>query len=292
VDTNGFHELKQNQFFVLNVKALLGIKRGKLRRGNKFSMPKLKLRKNKRETITKKIRFEVFKRDGFRCVYCGGEPPKVILEVDHIDPVSKGGSNDINNYVTACFDCNRGKSNIKLNKIPSKVSENLEVLKEKEEQLAEYRKFINKINRRVKKDINDISKIYLTQYVKWGFSDNFKKTSLKKFLSLLPKHEVEESLHIAISRFPTDEDNVIKYFCGVCWNKIKEEDPLNKIKKLWEDLSSKYNRGVGYSKIEDINRIKNININTLEEHMCKSLEKRSGSYWKQFILFLEESKII
>lgn len=41
-------------------------------------------------SISKKIRFEVFKRDHFRCCYCGSAPPSVILEVDHIDPKSKG----------------------------------------------------------------------------------------------------------------------------------------------------------------------------------------------------------
>ena len=63
-------------------------------------------------SITKKLRFEVFKRDGFKCAYCGKNPPQVTLEVDHIDPKSKGGKDDINNLVSACFDCNRGKKAI------------------------------------------------------------------------------------------------------------------------------------------------------------------------------------
>ena len=48
-------------------------------------------------SISKKIRFEVFKRDGFTCQYCGNTPPNVILEVDHIEPKSKNGKDDINN---------------------------------------------------------------------------------------------------------------------------------------------------------------------------------------------------
>lgn len=64
--------------------------------------------------LSKKIRFEVFKRDGFKCSYYGKSPPAVVLEVDHIDPKSKGGSDDINNLLSACFDCNRGKKNIPL----------------------------------------------------------------------------------------------------------------------------------------------------------------------------------
>lgn len=174
--------------------------------------------------ITKKIRFEVFKRDGFACAYCGKNPPSVTLEIDHIHPKSRKGNDDINNLITACFDCNRGKKNILLDKIPGKIQDNLDVLKEQEEQLKSYRRFISKIERRIKRDINDIDNIYISQYQKWSFSDSFRNISLKYFLKKLPKHEVEEALHIAIARFPKDENTVIKYFCGICWRKIKEQD--------------------------------------------------------------------
>lgn len=65
---------------------------------------------SKRQALSKKTRFEVFKRDSFTCQYCGRKAPAVILEVDHIHPVSKGGANDLLNYVTSCVDCNQGKS--------------------------------------------------------------------------------------------------------------------------------------------------------------------------------------
>lgn len=62
-----------------------------------------------REKLTKKQRFTILKRDNFTCRYCGRKTPKVILEIDHIVPVSKGGNNDLNNLITSCRDCNRGK---------------------------------------------------------------------------------------------------------------------------------------------------------------------------------------
>lgn len=42
--------------------------------------------------ISKKLRFEVFKRDCFTCQYCGEKAPNVKLEVDHIKPVSNYGN--------------------------------------------------------------------------------------------------------------------------------------------------------------------------------------------------------
>lgn len=175
--------------------------------------------------ITKKIRFEVFKRDGFKCGYCGKNPPEVTLEVDHIDPRANGGDDDMNNLITACFACNRGKKHIPLEKIPPKLQENLEVLREQEDQIKEYRKFIKKVEGRKNKDIEKIEHIFTKSFPGYGFSETFRAVSVKKFLNLLPLYEVEDAMQRAISKFPRnfsgDRDNATKYFCGICWNKIK-----------------------------------------------------------------------
>ena len=62
-----------------------------------------------RKQLSKKERFEVLARCGFSCVYCGRRPPEVVLHVDHGLPVAAGGTNDGENLVAACFDCNTGK---------------------------------------------------------------------------------------------------------------------------------------------------------------------------------------
>jgi len=59
--------------------------------------------------IPASIRVSVFHRDACKCVFCGRSAKKVQLEVDHIVPFSKGGSNDLSNLQTLCIDCNRGK---------------------------------------------------------------------------------------------------------------------------------------------------------------------------------------
>jgi len=63
-----------------------------------------------REPISKRLRFEVFKRDRFTCQYCGRKPPDVVLHCDHLTPVSANGSTDSFNLITSCEDCNLGKS--------------------------------------------------------------------------------------------------------------------------------------------------------------------------------------
>ena len=90
-----------------------------------------------RKSISKGIRFEVFKRDSFKCQYCGATSPDVLLHIDHIKPVSKGGTNDIVNLVTSCEACNLGKSDKLLseNAAVNKSRSQLEALQERREQL-------------------------------------------------------------------------------------------------------------------------------------------------------------
>jgi len=92
---------------------------------------------NKRQGIPKSVRFEVFKRDQFKCQYCGRSAPEVLLQVDHINPVANGGTNDILNLISACFDCNSGKSDKLLSDDTaiSKQKQQLEQLQERREQL-------------------------------------------------------------------------------------------------------------------------------------------------------------
>lgn len=65
-----------------------------------------------RETRKLASRFAILQRDQFRCRLCGlaaSDGEHVRLEVDHIIPRSKGGSNDAANKWVLCFACNRGK---------------------------------------------------------------------------------------------------------------------------------------------------------------------------------------
>lgn len=65
--------------------------------------------KNVRQ-ISKGKRFDVFQRDQHTCQYCGRRPPEIELVVDHLLPVAEGGTDDFENLVASCADCNSGKS--------------------------------------------------------------------------------------------------------------------------------------------------------------------------------------
>lgn len=74
----------------------------------KQSKQRIKVRK-----ISDKLRYQVLKRDHFRCCACGASPAKdtsIELHIDHIVPWSKGGETTLENLQTLCSKCNLGKS--------------------------------------------------------------------------------------------------------------------------------------------------------------------------------------
>ena len=123
-------------------------------------MNKVTKQDNKRKNIPNKLRFEVFKRDSFTCQYCGQSAPNVVLEVDHLLPVSKGGDNDILNLITSCWTCNNGKSNILLtdNTMLEKQKAQLDELNEKRlqlEMMIEWRESLNNLDDDIAQKIAD-----------------------------------------------------------------------------------------------------------------------------------------
>lgn len=175
---------------------------------------------DKRKSISKRVRFEVFKRDNFTCQYCSAKPPNVPLEIDHIIPVSKGGKNNVDNLLTACFDCNRGKSNIELDNVPKTLTDKTEVIKLAQYQYKQYCRVLKKQEKIINDDIQTIQLIFELYHNEWSFTDKF-KLSVKKFIESLGIHEVKDSMEKACLKNNLDSDDTLRYFCGICWNKIK-----------------------------------------------------------------------
>lgn len=60
--------------------------------------------------VSKRLRYEILRRDNHTCRYCGSAAPEVKLTVDHVVPTALGGADEPTNLVAACADCNSGKS--------------------------------------------------------------------------------------------------------------------------------------------------------------------------------------
>lgn len=69
--------------------------------------------KRERSKMSASLRFDVLKRDQYRCRICGRssrQDPELVLHVDHIVPVARGGLTELTNLQTLCQACNLGKS--------------------------------------------------------------------------------------------------------------------------------------------------------------------------------------
>ena len=67
-------------------------------------------KQEERAKMSDSLRYDILKRDGFRCVICGASAQDgAKLHVDHIVPVSKGGKTIKSNLRTLCSTCNLGK---------------------------------------------------------------------------------------------------------------------------------------------------------------------------------------
>ena len=140
---------------------------------------------SERKSLSNKTRFEIFKRDNFTCQYCGKSAPEVVLNVDHIEPVSKGGSNDISNLITSCFECNNGKGNKKLSDKSELEKQHNELIllnerKKQLEQMMEWKKeLINLDNHKVD---------MLTEYIEETLSTRITEVGKKKLKRWLMKY--------------------------------------------------------------------------------------------------------
>ena len=182
----------------------------------------------KRKSISKRTRFEVFKRDGFVCQYCGRTPPVVILEVDHIIPVDNMGTNDEGNLLTACFDCNRGKAASPLQQVPQAIAEQIQDRRDRAAQVKEYNAFLLELREQEDDAIKRLGLSWFnhlyTEKDCYVFGQD-RIASIRRFLKNLPEAAILDAIDIAFSRVPLSrhDERTWKYFCGICWNKIKNK---------------------------------------------------------------------
>lgn len=174
-------------------------------------------------SISKKVRFDVFKRDAFTCQYCGAHPPSVVLEVDHIHPVAEGGDDAPENLITACFNCNRGKGAALLTVATPDLAQRSAELAEREAQLAGYSALMQIARERREDEAWQVAEI-----LKPGASEGYSTRnldSIKRFIDRLGVAEVIRAADIARSKPRMVDAARFKYFCGVCWRFIRGDEP-------------------------------------------------------------------
>lgn len=179
----------------------------------------------KRKSISTRTRFEVFKRDAFVCQYCGAHPPSVILHVDHILPVSDGGGNDRGNLITSCQTCNAGKSNVPLSAIPKPMAESAAEIAEREAQILGYAEIMREARERKLRHAWVVAEPFAAHFDPKGMAIRTDWLgSISRFVERLGVYDALSAMDIALSRHGDDKSGCFRYFCGICWMKIRQED--------------------------------------------------------------------
>lgn len=175
-------------------------------------------------TISKRLRFEIFRRDNHACRYCGGAAPDVQLTVDHVVPVALGGTDEPSNLVTACRDCNSGKSSMPADtKIVEDVASDAIRWAKAMEVVAQARADARaEAERRYDHFLahwNNWTYTYMGQQKTVPLPTQWKR-SLDQFLAAgLDMEDIEELIEVTMT---AKTKNEWKYFCGCCWRRISD----------------------------------------------------------------------
>ena len=144
-------------------------------------------KKQRRKSISRGKRDEVFRKYEYRCAQCGASASKdVRLEIDHIIPHSTGGTNDLLNLQLLCQPCNLGKSD----KIPgeNRVLElRLKHFEDKKIRLEEYRLLAEEVHALAKEDESGVQLLsnYWHSLTGWPLPDG----TIQKLKAFLIKNE-------------------------------------------------------------------------------------------------------
>lgn len=187
--------------------------------------------------VSKRLRYEILRRDNNTCRYCGQSAPDVKLTVDHVVPTALGGSDDPSNLVAACKDCNAGKS---------ASSPDAALVAAADEKAMRWSQAMTRVveeraaelaAERARTDPFD------TAWSAWTVNGqpvprdpNWKNSILRFLGGGLDDEFMVDAIHTAmgLDRVPASEK--WRYFCGICWREM--DDLRERAAALLEDDGS------------------------------------------------------
>lgn len=172
--------------------------------------------------VTKRTRFEVLRRDNYTCRYCRSVENE--LTVDHVTPVALGGSDDPDNLVAACKDCNSGKASSSPDATTvAQVAEDAVRWATAMQQVAKVR---TGERRKVERYIAAFDKnwsLWTTTYGETFDRPAGWRASIERFYQAgLPIEDLNAAADRACGNRKVNQWESFRYMCGICWNVITE----------------------------------------------------------------------
>lgn len=189
-----------------------------------------------RKPISRRLRFEILRRDNYTCRYCGASSLDAALTVDHVIPTALGGGDEPSNLTTACRDCNAGKASTSPDEhIVDDVDGMALVWKKAIDRAAEMQRV---------EDLEAANQIteFLEVWNHWHMGDDETRkipmptgweSSIRTFIKNgMDVNELHEMTHVAMESRATS-DKTWRYFCGCCWNRLARRQEI--ARQLIED---------------------------------------------------------
>lgn len=175
--------------------------------------------------VSKTTRFQVLKRDGHTCRYCGAKAPEVKLAVDHVIPAALGGSDKPGNLVAACVDCNAGKGS---------SNPDSELVQQLSAEAATYA--LAMANKAVALEESIASERRYSQFFEdawnnWTFGAHpaplpptYKGTIARWHDQGVPTVLIEYAIDIAMENRSVKPRDIFRYMCGVVYRRLESAD--------------------------------------------------------------------
>lgn len=166
--------------------------------------------------ISKALRFEVLRRDGFACRYCGRRSPDVELHIDHINPTALGGQDEPENLATSCAECNAGKGST-----PPDAELVAEVSKDAERWAAA----IDQAGQEMVAEVASV-RWFTDLWLQCQDAETLPLNANQIVLSImragLPAKVIEEMFWVAMAARGVRDSGRFAYFRGCCNNRLRD----------------------------------------------------------------------
>lgn len=155
--------------------------------------------------------------------------PDVKLHVDHVTPVALGGTDDPSNLVTACADCNGGKS-----ATPADAAIVAEVARDAERWARAMQAAAEAVELEETAEAQRQQSIIAEFREAWDDYTYGKAglpvprpagwmASIVKFIDVgLPMSMLHKAVHLAMANDRIEPKDTFRYMCGIAWKQVAE----------------------------------------------------------------------
>lgn len=177
--------------------------------------------------VSKRLRFEILRRDNHTCRYCGEGAPGVKLVIDHVVPEALGGTDVPENLVAACEPCNSGKTSV------APGAPLVADVKQDQIRWARAMEEARAIRRALLDERLAYGDYFIALWEEWKtgsgqwerpvpIEGGWRATIDKFFEHDVDPDDIKHALETAMTARGVTPENTFRYFCGIVWRIIRD----------------------------------------------------------------------